>query len=178
MPKSLADGRVKLSVMDTKPANPLAPTVTELDAGLEASLRVLSSDYKLGAVASDTVDEKPIGQEGNVKVLTTSNYEGNLSIFRYFNTTTHVAEAGTGTTSDTVGDDVYQAMKAKGTRLWIAKRFTDKASSAAWAATDEVEVFEVVTDNSFDMEATGYIKRNVPISIEDAWLNGAVVSGP
>ena len=173
MPKSLADGRVKLSIMSVKPADPLAPTVTELAAGIDAAMRILSSDFALGPTASDTVDEKPIGQEGNVKVLTTSNYEGNLTPFRYFDGTGK-AETGTG---GEVGDAVFQALKVKGSRVWIAKRFTSKKSTDAWAANDEVEVYEVVSDNSSDGEASGYIKKRCPISVEDAWLNGTVAAG-
>lgn len=174
MPRSLADGHVKLSIMSTKPANPLACTLTELNAGIDAAQRVLSSDFKLGPVASDTVDEKAIGQEGNVKVLTTSNYEANLTPFRYFDGTGK-AETGTG---GEIGDAVFQALKVKGSRVWVAKRFTSKLSTAPWAATDETEVYELVTDNAADAEATGYIKKNVPVSVENAWLNGAAVAGP
>jgi len=170
---SLADGRIKLSIMSVKPANPLSPTVTELEAGIDAAMRILSSDFKLGPTASDTVDEKPVGAEGNVKVLTTSNYEGNLTPFRYFDGTGK-AETGTG---GEIGDNVFQALKVKGSRVWIAKRFTSKKSTDAWASGDEVEVYEVVTDNAVAAEATGYIKFNTPVTVEDAWLNGTVATG-
>lgn len=174
MPKSLADGRIKLSIMSSKPADPLAPTVTELEAGIDAAMRILSSDFKLGPVASDTVDEKPIGQEGNSKVFTTSNYEGHITPFRYFDATGKAEVSGVG---GEIGDAVFQAVKVKGTRLWIAKRFTSKKSTAAWAAEDEVEVYEVVTDNAQDAEATGYIKKLLDLSVDEAWLNGAVAAG-
>lgn len=173
MPKSLADGHVKLSIMSAKPADPYAPTITELNAGIDAAMRILASDFKLGPVASDTVDEKPVGQEGNTKVLTASNYEGTMSPFRYFDGTGK-AETGTG---GEIGDAVFQAMKTKGSRLWVAKRFTSKKSTAAWAADDELEVYEIVTDNAADAEYTGYIKKNVPISVDDAWLNGEAAAG-
>ena len=173
MPLSLADGRIKLSIMSTKPADPYAPTVAELTSGIDAAMRVLSSDFKLGPVASDTVDEKPVGAEGNKKVLTTSNFEANLTPFRYFDATGK-AETGAG---GEIGDAVFQALKVKGSRVWVAKRFTSKKSTDAWAASDEVEVYELVTDNAADAEATGYIKKHVPVSVEDAWLNG-VVAGP
>ncbi|HEY1175509.1 MAG TPA: hypothetical protein VGF17_05080 [Phytomonospora sp.] len=174
MPRSLADGHVKLSIMSTKPADPKNPTLAELNAGIDAAQRILNSDFKLGPVASDTVDEKAIGQEGNVKVLTTSNFEANMTPFRYFNTSTGVAETGTG---GEIGDGVFQALKVKGSRVWVAKRFTSKKSTEPWAATDEVETYEVVTDNAADAEASGYIKKNVPMTVEDAWLNGTVAAG-
>ena len=34
--KSLADGRTKLAILSTAPADPSAPTVTELTAGIDA----------------------------------------------------------------------------------------------------------------------------------------------
>lgn len=167
---SLADGRIKLSIMSVKPADPYHPTQEELEAGIDAAMRVLSSDFKLGATASDTVNEKPVGAEGNVSVLTTSNYEATLTAFRYFD---GQGKAETGAAGE-IGDAVFQALKVKGSRVWIAKRFTSKKSTAAWATGDEVEVYEIVTDNATDAEATGYIKKRVPVSVEDAWLNGTV----
>lgn len=170
MPKSLADGRIKVSIMSTKPVNPLAPTVTELTAGIDAAPKILSSGFTLGATASESVDEKPLSVEGNVKVFTTSNYEGEIQPFREFDAT----NAGK---ADATGDAVFAALKVKGTRVWVAKRFTGKKSTDAWAALDEVSVYEVVTDAARDAEATGYIKKIVPLSVENAWENGAV-AGP
>ena len=170
MPRSLADGKIKVSIMSTKPADPYAPTLTELSAGIDAAPKILSSGFKLGAVASETETEKPLSVKGNVKVFTISNYEGELQPFREFDATNPGI-------SDTVGDLVYQALKTKGTKLWIAKRFTGKDSVAPWAAMDEVSVYEVTTDNPTDAEATGYIKKVVPLSVEDAWENGAVAAG-
>lgn len=167
MPKSLADGRKKVSIMSVMPVDGFAPKVTELAAGIDAAPKILSSGFKLGATASETVDEKPLSVEGNVKVFTTSNYEGEVQPFREF-------DATNGGKFDTVGDVVYQALKTKGTRLWIAVRFTAKKSTEAWAALDEVSVYEVTTDNPTDAEATGYIKKVVPLSVERAWENGAV----
>jgi hypothetical protein len=168
MPKSLADGTIKLSILSTKPVNPLAPTVTELTAGLDASCNVLSSDFSLGATDSDKIAEKALCQEGNSNALGPSNYQGGLTVFRYFDS---------GVAEDPE-DDVFQALKAKGARVWIAMRQTSKKSTEAWAATDEVEVFEAISDNpQMPSDAGGYIKRRVPLEIQDAWLNGAVVAG-
>ena len=167
---SLADGRIKLSIMSVKPADPYHPSIEELEAGIDAAMRILSSDFSLGPVASDTVDEKPVGAEGNKKVLTTSNFEANMTPFRYFD---GQGKAETGAAGE-IGDAVFQALKVKGSRVWVAKRFTSKKSIDAWATGDEVEVYELVTDNASDAEATGYIKKRVPVSVEDAWLNGTV----
>src|SRR5436190_24390074 len=123
MPKSLADGTIKLSIMSTKPVNPLAPTTTELAAGIDAACAILSSDFALGPTDSDKIAEKALCQEGNSNALGPSNYAGGLTLFRYFDS---------GVAEDPE-DDAYQALKAKGARVWIAVRQTSKKSTAAWA---------------------------------------------
>lgn len=166
MPKSLADGKIKLAILSVKPANPAAPTVAELNAGIDASSRVLSSDYTLGAVDSDKVAEKPLSQEGNSNAMGASNYQAAITPFRYF-TSSGASEA--------VEDAVFQAVKTKGAGLWLAERQTSKRSTEAWAAGDEVSVFEVITDNpQKPSDAGGYIKRRVPMEVQDAWLGGTV----
>lgn len=174
MPRSLADGHVKLSIMSVVPVNPLAPTVTELTAGVDAACRILSSDFALGPTASDKISEKALCQEGNSSALGPSNFDGTITAFRYFNLTTNIAETSAGAE---IGDAVYQALKTKGSQLWIGKRFTSKLSTAAWAATDEVSVFQVLTDNGIDGDLSGYIKKTVPLVVVNAWLNGTV-AGP
>jgi hypothetical protein len=168
MPKSLADGRVKLAILSTKPADPMAPTVEELEAGIDASCNVLSSDYTLGATDSDKIAEKPLCQEGNSNAIGASNYQAALTPFRYFD------DQGK---AETTEDDVYQALKAKGTRVWLYERHTSKRSTESWAAGDEVDGFEVITDNpQKPSDMGGYIKRRVSMEVQDAWVGGAVAA--
>jgi hypothetical protein len=170
MPKSLADGTIKLAILSSKPANPLAPTVSELNAGIDASCRILSSDYLLGATDSDKIAEKELCKAGNSNALGPSNYQAALTPFRYWNTTTDA--------SDVVEDTVYQALRSKGATLYLYERQTSKLSTEAWANGDEVSGFEVVTDNpQKPSETGGYIKRRVPMEVQDAWLNGTVGGG-
>ena len=42
MPRSLADGHIKFTILLTKPANPAQPTAAELAAGIDASCNILS----------------------------------------------------------------------------------------------------------------------------------------
>lgn len=169
MPKSLADGRPKLTILATKPADPAAPTITELTAGIEASCRILSSDYALGPADSDKVPEKELCKEGNANAIGASNYEGSLTPFRYF------TEDGA---SDAEGDEVFQALKTKGTLIWLVERETSKKSTEDWMAADEISVYEAITDNpQKPSDQAGYIKRVVKLEIQAAWLNGAVAAG-
>ncbi|MCH8613472.1 hypothetical protein [Arsenicicoccus dermatophilus] len=171
MPKSLADGHIKLTALTTPPKDWKAATLAELNAGLDISCRVLSGDYKLGATESDTVDEKALCQDGNVKVPTVSNYEANLILFRYFDPATGKAETAA---VDNVGDGAYQMMKLKGTTVYLVQRFTSKKSTEPWASGDEYRIFEVLTDNPVDQPAEGYIKAQVPVLVQNAELNGVV----
>lgn len=174
MPRSLADGHIKLSIMSTEPADPKAPTVTELEAGVQASAAILASDFKLGPVASDTVSEPSLEDTAAVKVMGASNFEGNLTLFRMFDEATGAPETGV---AGSIGDSAYQALNTKGGRVWIGKRFTSKEATEPWLAADEVEVYEVEPDNAQDGQATGYIKKTIPLQVNKGYLNGAV-AGP
>lgn len=170
MPKSLADGTIKLAILTIKPASPLAPTVAELTAGIDASCRILSSDYLLGPTDSDKIAEKELCKAGNSNALGPSNYQGALTPFRYWNTTTDV--------SDPTEDAVFQALKVKGTTLYLYERQTSKLSTEAWANGDEVAGYEVLTDTpQKPSETGGYIKRRVPLEVQDAYLNATVGGG-
>lgn len=168
MPKSLADGRMKVIMLTTAPADFTSVTSTELTAGKDVSSAILSNGFNLGPEASDTVDEKSLADEGNVKVMTASNYSGSITAFRYFDASG---------AADPAADALFQALKVKGVPIWFVKRFTSKMSTEAMAAADEIQVFEVRPDNAQDAEATGYIKKIVPLQVERAELN-AVVAGP
>lgn len=172
MPLSLADGRTKVALLPTKPKNPLAPTVAELNAGIDASCRILSSDYTVGATGSETVDEKPLCVEGNAVTFGASNATIEFSAFRYFDAKGK-AEASE---SDEIGDAVFQMLKEKGTRFWLYQRETSKKSTEPWEAGDEVDGFEAIADNAQPGERTGYIKKKITGGYQDMWLN-AVVAG-
>jgi hypothetical protein len=169
MPKSLADGRIKVVALSSAPANPEAITLTELEAGIDISCRILSSDYLLGATDSDKIPEKELCKEGNANAIGASNYQAAVTPFRYFDETTNQAHA--------TEDEVYQLLKDKGTTLFLAERNTSKKSTDAWAAGDEVDLYEVVTDNpQKPSDMGGYIKRRVPMEVQSAWLGGEVAT--
>lgn len=154
MPKSLADGHRKLTICTTKPNNPLAPTVTELNAGIDVSLQVLASDFSYGATDSNTVSEQALGEEIAANVYTTSNWQFGLTFWRYFDATTKLAAS-----AEETG---YQAAKVKGTTLYCYLRENGKKASEAWVATEEAIFEEVITDHpQLPSDAGGFIKRRV-----------------
>lgn len=170
MPKSLADGHVKIAILTTQPANPEAPTLAELNAGINAACRILASDWTWTATDSDKVNEKAVCDVNNVNALGASNFSTGMTIFRYFN-------AGTGV-ADPTEDSLFTATKAKGTRLWIYVRETGKLETAAWAANDEISLGgEVITDTVQNPQnAGGYIKRRVPLEPQAMYPNIAAAA--
>lgn len=172
MPKSLADGHTKVALLSTKPADPKAPTLAELNAGIDASCRISSSDYNVAFAASETVDEKELCVEGAAVAFGPSNATIEFTPFRYF---TDMGQPEP-TEEAEVGDSVFQATKVKGTRLWIYQRETSKKSTDPWAAEDECEGFEFLTDNPQQVDRTGYIKKRIVGAYQDAWPNCEVAA--
>ena len=168
MPKTLADARTKLFILTTEPADLEAITVTEADAGIDASCKILKSDYRLSPTASDTVPDTELCSEGNAVTFGASNYEGSMTPFWY------LTAAGV---TDVADDEVYQALKAKGTELWLVER-EGPPYDQAWAADDAYEVYEVITDNpQKPTDRAGYIKRVVPLGVQRAVLDGVMAAG-
>lgn len=168
MPKTLADARIKLTILTVKPANLAAISATVLNAGIHADGRIMKSDYRLSPTASDTVNEAELSASGNAVVYGNSNYEGSITPFRYLDET--------GAPDDTE-DVVFAAVRDKGTTLWLVEREGPKAS-VAWTTGDEYEVYEVLTDTPQKPSdrTSGYIKRIVPLGVQNR-VEGVVASG-
>ena len=171
MPKSLADGHIKLTILTTKPANPAAPTATELNAGIDVSCDVLASDFTWTSADSDKVAEKALCDTNNSNALGAANFSAGITLFRYFDETTKNA--------DTTEDAGYAAVKARGTTVWGYARETAKLSTEAWAAADEIYLgLEVLTDAPQRTDAGGYVKRRIPMEPQRGWENVVVATGP
>lgn len=157
---SLADGNIRLVALTVKPANMAAPTKAELDAGILLHDRILKSDYKLGATGADEVDEAPLSSTSNGKAFGATNYEGSITPFRYLQ-----ADGS----PDPAADVVFAAVKTKGTTLYLVEREGPSADTA-FAAGDEVSVYEVVTGPARKPDnRTGYQKRVVQLGVLTAY---------
>lgn len=167
LPKTLADARTRLTILTTAPANPRAITIAELTAGIDASCNVLKSDYRLSPTGSDTVADTELCSEGNAVTYGASNYEGTLTPFWFLD------EDGV---SDATEDVVYQALKTKGTTLWLVEREGPRYDQEH-AVGDTYEAYQVVTDNpQKPSDRGGYIKRTVPLGVQRAVLDGVVAA--
>lgn len=156
MPRTLADGKTKFTILTTEPADPANPTEEELNAGEDLSCKVLGSDFTWGATDSDKVAEKALCDEGNANAIGASNYQAGISLWRFF------ATAGG---FDAIEDAGFDAVKIKGTTLWGYARKTDKKATEPWAAGDEIYLgLEVTTDNpQTPSDMSGYIKYRIPM---------------
>lgn len=163
--KSLADAHIRLAVLTTTPANPAVPTAAELAAGIDASCKIVKSDFNWTAAASDKVAEAALCDANNVNALGASNFTVAFTVFRYFN-------AGTGI-ADPTDDALWTAMKTKGTNLWVYPRETGKLYTAAWAAGDESWLGgQVLTDSPLRPDsAGGYIKRRIEMEAQSMFQN-------
>ncbi len=169
MPKTIAEERIKLVALTEKPANILAPTVTELTAGVDLSCKVMFSDFRLSPTASDTVNEPALCEGGNSTVPGKSNFEGSLTLFRFLD------ENGEPVDTEDAGWDL---LRTKGAELYLYKRIGPRFD-AAWAADQEAEYYHVLTDLPQDpTDFSGYIKKTIPLFVQgDSSLDVIVASG-
>ena len=163
MPKSLADGHTKFTILTTEPVDPEDPTPTELNAGIDAECNILASDFLFGATDSDKVAEKALCDINNSNALGASNFQAGVTAFRYFDDTTGAV--------DVTEDAVFQALKVKGTELWCYARKTGVLATSAWVAADEIYLgAKVITDEPQPpSDGGGYIKMRVPMEVQQAW---------
>lgn len=167
----LADGRIKFTVLITKPVNAAAPTAAELNAAsaLDLSCKVLSENFNFGATDSDKVGEKALCDVGNANSLGASNFTAGFTLWRYY------APAGGIEATD---DASFAAVKAKGTTLYAYGRLSDKLATAPWAAADEVFLgAEIVTDTPQRSETGGFIKYRIPCEVQRGYPFIAVAAG-
>lgn len=168
--RMLSAGRMKVTLLTAKPADPAAPTAAELNAGLQICQNIPASEFTFGAVDSETVDSTSLCSEVKAETFGQGNYELTFGLWRKF------LDAGG---FDTADDATFAAVKEKGTTLWIYARFTDKKATEDWAASDEIFLgAEFVTDTPRPVSATeGFIGYAIPTRVQDAWPFIEVAAG-
>ncbi|MGP5199943.1 phage tail tube protein [Brachybacterium alimentarium] len=168
--KTLADGKTKLAILAIAPENPEAPTVTELEAGIDASCNIAKTGYTLGPTTSETINDPELCVDVNSTVYGASNFEGTFGVFRFYDEETGQV--------DEQGDEVFQALKAKGTEVWLVERETAKKSTEAFEAGDEVSLYRVLLDNpQKSSDRTGYVKSTIVPAVQAGYLNVEVAGG-
>jgi len=165
----LADGKIKFSMLVTKPIDPAAPTAAELNAGIDMSCKVLSDNFNFGPTDSDKVSEPALCTTSNAQGLGRSNGQCAFTVWRYF------ATAGG---FDLTDDAAFAALKLKGTTVWFYGRRTDKLATLPWLAADEIYFgAEVLTDTPQVPDGAGLIKYRVPTEVQNSYPFIAVGAG-
>lgn len=158
--KTLADGRIALWALTTKPKDITKPTVSEINAGKKISCRIMKSDYALGADSDTEITEQEMCKTGEGKAPGPTSYAGNITVFRYLD------EGGKPVVAD---DFVWDLIKKKGSTIWLVER-EGPDEAGPLEIGDIVSVYEVVlgTPTKPSDRFAGYIKRTAKLNIMDA----------
>ncbi len=160
--RMLSAGRLKFTILTTKPADPAAPTDSELNAGLQVCKNIPASEFTFRATGSEAVDSTTLCSKNKSETFGQGNYELTFALWRKF------LDAGG---FDTTDDAAFEAVKEKGSTLWGYARLTDKDAEDPWEAGDEIFLgAEFVTDDPAIMSATeGFIGYQIPTRIQEAY---------
>lgn len=170
MARVLADEHIKLTVLTTKPADVEAPTATELNAGIDASCLVFADDYTWTATNSERVGERAICEGSASESPGIGNYDLGITAWRWYDPETGEIDA--------TADELFAALKEKGTVVWVYERRSGKRYSEDWAAADEIHLGgEVTTDTPQATSNTGFIKYRIPLMSGQMVDFGAVAAG-
>lgn len=163
MPKSLADAKIRLDALKSKPALPKSPKVTELTGVgvLPLMCHINKADYALGATGQDTVDEIEACKKGKGNAPGPASYEGSLTPFVY--------RDADGKISVDEGK-VLARLGEEGATLYLYER-EGKSGTAAWVAGDSGDAYEVVLGvlKPPSDRFSGYEKRTVQLFVQDHW---------
>jgi len=132
-------------------ANPLAPTLAELNAGTNITLMVARAT-SINAEPSDTVNDPGVVETANIVVPSLANYAGTLVTFRSFTN---------GTLDD---EDLGEAIKP-GTLFFLTRRL-GKSYDVAYTAPDTINFLgKFLVDNFTTTGGTGdgYVKSTYPL---------------
>jgi len=169
MARVLADGKTKFTILVTKPVNPAAPTATELNAGIDLSCDILTSDFTWTATDSDKIAEKALCDKGNSNAIGAGNYSAGITLWRKY------ATAGG---PDTAAETGWAALLEKGSEVYGYARESDKDSTELWEAADEIYLGgSVVTDTPQRTDGSGFVKRRIPMEPQRMYDNIVVAAG-
>lgn len=139
-----------------------------IEGGLQASCRAVAADTRYSPTDSDTLADPAVCEPANSQALGASNYEGRLGLFRY----PDPDEPGQHSEQY---DEVFQALKVKGTDAVIVIRDLGLRWDAPFEPGQEIEAYRVSTDwPQKPSDRTGYQKRVIPTPVQDARVNAVV----
>lgn len=167
-PKMLTDDNTRLAWVPVI-ADYHAPTVTELTAGIDLSCLITAADYALGATGDDSISDPAMCDSTNSSVPGRTTYEAAMNFFRF---------------TEAVDDIGWTTFTGKGISGYLVERLGHavgtKAHETAWAAADEVSVYEVITNTPQKLSPAnaGYAKFRQVFSPQSNIDERAIVAAP
>lgn len=157
MAKVLYDDDDRLVALDAMPTDwRTAPQVGELNEGVDWSLHVVAP-FDLDTQASDTLDQRAIGEPTNTQVLGRRNAGGTLDYFRHYD------ESGQ---PDPATDIVHEAVKVRGSMIYLVRREGGKPADELFAVGDEVSIWECEVDEIQTPKEEGYRRGIAPLTVK------------
>lgn len=160
MPRSIAEGRIKVTVLAADPELPSDGSgfidAATLNGGQDAQCNLARNGTRMSAAASDTINDPRLCDEGNANVLGASNYEWSWVVFRYYDESGDV---------DDTDDWLFDAVAEKGATIVAARRQNGKPHDEAWTDGEVGYLWIGVNDNPQEpTDLGGYQKVTVPFS--------------
>lgn len=161
MPRVLADGRTKFTILTSAPLDPAAPTAAELNAGIDLSTKVLTEGFQWTPADSEKVNEGALADTTNANALGRTNFNAAFTLWRYY-------LAGGGI--DPTADAGFSAVKTRGATLYGYVRKSDKLASAPWANGDEIQLgAEFINDTPQDPGSGGWLKYAIKCEVQNGY---------
>lgn len=167
--KMLTDANRRLIFVPTL-ADYHAPKVSELTGVgvLELSCNITAANFALGSTGDDSINDPALCTSSNSSTPGRTNYEASTDAFRW---------------KDVLDDKVWTTITSKGIHGYLVQRIGqiedgEKAHEVAFKATDEVQVYEVLsgTPRILSPATAGYEKVGITWFVQDQVDERAVVA--
>lgn len=171
MPKMLTDANRRAVFVPTL-ADYHAPKVAELTGAgvIELSCNVTAADFTLGATGNDDITDPALCTSTNSSVPGRTNYEAAMNFFRW---------------TESAEDKAWETFRDKNLHGYIVQRIGQidagqKAHEVPFKATDEVQVYEVITGTPQILSPAdaGYEKFKQQFYVQDNVDERATVAAP
>lgn len=167
----LADGKLRFSILTTKPEDVGAPTAAELNEGYYASCAIFHNDFNFTAQAPGTADAKTLCRKGTAQAPTTRNHVAEFTGYRYW----EPGETGQPAANDE--DQLFTILQGFDVPVWAYARETSKDADDEWADDDEIYMGgEFATTVPQRGSGEDYIKRRYELLPQDVRDNIKVAS--
>lgn len=150
-------------------ANPKAPTVAELTAGLDITMLVTRADYQFGVTGNESIVEPALGDDIDAGVPGNATVEAAMNFYRH---------------KETVDDIAWTTLNGRGLYGYLVERTGqiadgERQDETPFAAADEVQVLYAITnDPQVQSPSTAGFEKFRMVFSPQRHYPRAVVAGP